>query len=187
MIDKFQIYNDNFRLWDNEISQFEKKYRNSTINKIKLFLGFYRKKLNEHKEKLNKFCAETNQHYSALNLYEKHKLLDKAVPLNEVFLKQVVDCKLKAIKEREDSIGYTWRITNKKTNTVHYVVGTIHWATKHMIKNPSIKMAVENTKLLVTEVKASKLLLFVLNLLSPAIDNELMKVALKRKNRTLGC
>ena len=69
----------------------------------------------------------------------------------EVFFKNAIQSHFNRLIENKKSTGFNWKVTNKKTKVIHYVIGTCHPATKNMIDNIAIQTALKNTKLLVSD------------------------------------
>lgn len=187
-------FQTNYLLWDKEIKNFKLKYKSKFSDRIKFFFGFYKNDLFSHKKNLRAICQETSQEFSLKKWAKKFDENNLPTISKDKFLKKVIRCKFEAIENRKDSAGFIWKVTNPETQVVHYVIGTAHTSTKNMLRNPALKEAMKNTKLLITELKSARWLLFLRKLeklmtgskVKYAVDDELMKLAWKQKKKNLG-
>jgi uncharacterized protein YbaP (TraB family) len=182
-----------FEKWQNEIKDFDEQY-NLIGKKIKLFLGFYKSESSIHEKRLQDLCQGVSQNKSLEDLINIYHQFENNVQLSqsEAFLRDVIKCKFNSIQKQEYSVGFTWKVTNKTTNVVHYVVGTSHAASDFMVKNPLVIDAIKNTKFLIVELKAIKLFSFFTKIgrrflgIKYTIDDEAVNLAHKKGNKISG-
>ncbi len=186
------VYGNEYRTWKIERDQFKKKYKNSLKDKVKFFFKFYEKEWKEHNQKLKQICQSTSKKVTLKDI--EHSYSDSISNKELAFLTSVIRCHGEKINERKDFVGFHWKVTNTTTGIEHYVVGTCHAATKNMTQHPRIKEAIQNTKILITELKGNKLFfvlrrlerLFTKSLIKYAIDDELSRLAAKQKKKNIG-
>src|ERR1700733_290484 len=191
-----------FKSWEKEYDVIQKKYESLSIfEKIKCYFGFYEiEGKAEAKEKMNDIYRGCIKKVSLKDLHEFFDINNEVGvcsykdPLVEIFARKVTKCHFREIQNKEESIGFTWKVTNKNTNVIHYIVGTSHAATKKMTENPSIKEAIENTKMLITEIEGNRFIFFLRwleTLLTGSktnccIDDEMTKHAMQKNHKIVG-
>lgn len=146
-----QLYSGNnpLQLEFEQVEEEKNKYK-----KIKLSSEFSTFEKMIYKNKAAKIYETINNKYNLNDLGAYAMWLDMKKYQDykwSKFILKILICRIDKIDREGLNKGFVWKITNPETNTVHYLVGTIHAASKGMIKCPNLVQVIDKIQLLLTE------------------------------------